>query len=130
MKAAPRIELAAPLEARVVHVLADYAAIGADAGALDAALTRLPRHHSRETILAWREAARQGRLRDLTTDLMVRHYDPAYGRGRLDQASAMARVTLDGISSDDVRDAARQIAARVHALDRTDGAQDPSPASR
>lgn len=80
MRAAPRITLSAPVAVRTRRILDAYTEIAADAAALDAALTRLPRHHSRETIGRWREMAARGDLADLAADLIRDHYDPAYRR--------------------------------------------------
>lgn len=113
MKAASRIEVTVPIEARVALVLNDYRAIGADVEALQAALARLPRHHSRETIAGWSAAAQQGRLGELVTDLMLQHYDPAYRRGSDARPPALASVTLNGLCESDMRAAARRIAETV-----------------
>jgi len=117
MQGAPRIELAAPLDARVAHILETYSAIGADVEALDAALLRLPRHHSRETIGSWRDMARAGRLGDLVTGLMRDHYDPAYRRGASSRPSAGTEVRLDSLSDTDLERAAGKIAEAVSALE-------------
>lgn len=113
MKAAPRIEVAVPLEARVTHVLHEYQAIGANVEALEAALRRLPRHHSRETLAGWITAARQGRLSDLVADLMLQHYDPAYRRGSQGRPPAVARVALNGTCERDLHAGARHVAEAV-----------------
>ena len=113
MKAASRIEVTAPVEARVALVLGEYQAIGADVEALEAALARLPRHHSRETVAGWSAAARQGRLAELVTDLMLQHYDPAYRRGSDARPPAVASIALDRISESDLRAASRRIAQTV-----------------
>jgi len=113
MKRAPRIELFVPVEARVAHVLKEYQAIGADAEALQAALARLPRHHSRETLAGWSAAAREGRLAELVTDLMLQHYDPAYRRGSAVRRSAVLRIALERMSGRDLQEAARRIADTV-----------------
>ncbi|MDP3403179.1 MAG: tRNA 2-selenouridine(34) synthase MnmH [Brevundimonas sp.] len=113
MKAAPRIEVTVPVEARVALVLNDYRAIGADVEALEAALRRLPRHHSRETIAGWVTAAREGRLAELVTDLMLQHYDPAYRRGANARHPALATVSLNGTSERDLHAGATQVAQAV-----------------
>jgi tRNA 2-selenouridine synthase len=116
MKAAPRIEVTVPIEARVALVLNDYQEIGADVEALEAALRRLPRHHSRETVAGWVTAAREGRLAELVTDLMLHHYDPAYRRGAESGPPARATVALSGTSERDLSDGSRQIAQAVARL--------------
>lgn len=113
MKRAPRMEVTVPVEARVAHVLDEYQAIGANVEALEAALARLPRHHSRETIAGWLVAARQGRLAELATDLMLQHYDPAYRRGSAARPPAAANFALTRISECDLRAAAKNIAQTV-----------------
>lgn len=82
MQAAPAIEVAAPVEARAAFTCATYAEIASDAAALDAALSRLPRHLSKALIAEWRALAAAGRTRDLAEALIREHYDPAYGRSR------------------------------------------------
>jgi tRNA 2-selenouridine synthase len=113
MKVAPRIEVTVPIEARVALVLNDYRAIGADVEALEAALRRLPRHHSRETVAAWITAAREGRLAELVADLMLQHYDPAYRRGANARRPALATVALNGTSERDLSDGATDVARAV-----------------
>ena len=80
MGAAPVIEIAAPVQARARHIVAVYGDIVGDAAALDAALARMPAHHSRETVAGWRAMAREGRIEALAAALIADHYDPAYGR--------------------------------------------------
>lgn len=113
MKTAPRIEVTVPIEARVALVLHDYQAIGANIEALEAALRRLPRHHSRETVTGWITAARQGRLAELVTDLMLQHYDPAYRRGANARPPALTVLALPGTSERDLHAGATQVAQAV-----------------
>jgi len=82
MKAAPRIEIAAPVSARADYLLTAYPDLAAEADKLDAAISRLAGHHSNADIQAWREMARAGELRDLAAALVTAHYDPAYDRAR------------------------------------------------
>ncbi|MBU2166422.1 MAG: tRNA 2-selenouridine(34) synthase MnmH [Alphaproteobacteria bacterium] len=117
MKTAPRIEVTVPIAARVALVLKDYQEIGADPQALEAALRRLPRHHSRETVAGWITAAREGRLAPLVTDLMLQHYDPAYRRGANARPPALATLALNGTSERDLRVGSRHVAEAVARLD-------------
>lgn len=112
MKDARRIELAAPLEARAAHVLQHYDAIGSDAEALDTALRRLPRHHSREAVAGWRTLAHEGRLMELVAELMTHHYDPAYSRSSA-QRPTLLRAPMGGLSESDLDQAAIKIADAV-----------------
>jgi tRNA 2-selenouridine synthase len=113
MKSARRIELTAPLEARVAHVLSEYQVIGSNLQALDAALARLPRHHSRDTISAWRAAAQQGRLEELITQLMTYHYDPAYRQASQRAVASIATVHLPTLSDAELGRAAGCVARIV-----------------
>ena len=88
--------------------------LAADAAALDLALTRLPRHHSKETVTGWRAMAAAGEIGALAEALIVAHYDPAYrraGGGR----EAAAVLCIDALDDPALSAAADQIAARLSA---------------
>lgn len=116
MKAAPRAQLTAPLAARVQLVLQDYAAFELDAAARDDALARLPSHHSRETIAAWRKLSQDGDIAGLATALMLHHYDPAYRRASRENAEEIARIDLSDCGPSELDRAADVLAGRVEAL--------------
>lgn len=117
MKAAPRLVLNAPIAARVARVLEDYAALEHDAEARDTALRRLPSHHSRETVEAWRQLSRAGDLRALAAALMQDHYDPAYRRAARDDARPdIGEILLPGCGGDDLDRAAAAVAQAVGRL--------------
>jgi tRNA 2-selenouridine synthase len=117
MKAAPRLVLNAPITARVARVLEDYAALEHDAAARDTALRRLPSHHSRETVEAWRQLSRAGDLRALATALMQDHYDPAYRRAARDDARPdLGEILLSGYGGEDLDRAAAVVAQAVDRL--------------
>ena len=116
MKAAPRVQLTAPLAARVQLVLQDYAAFELDAAARDDALGRLPSHHSRETIAAWRKLSQDGDIAGLATALMLHHYDPAYRRASRENAEEIARIDLSDCGPSELDRAADVLAGRVEAL--------------
>ena len=108
------IWLFAPLRRRATASMADFdERRRQDKAALQAALARLPRHHSRETIAGWSAAAQQGRLPELVTDLMLQHYDPAYRRGAAARRSVLLRIMLERMSDSDLQEAARRIAETV-----------------
>jgi tRNA 2-selenouridine synthase len=101
MLAAPVIEIESSLDARVAHTLSQYADIAAAPGALDRALSRLPRHHAKATVTEWRRMALEGDLRRLAAGLMVEHYDPAYARaaGQRPSAARVAAADLDAVAA-------------------------------
>jgi tRNA 2-selenouridine synthase len=116
MAAAPAVELVAPLAARVTRILSDYDGIASDLPTLDAALQRLPRHHSKAKVGRWREMAAQGETGPLVADLILSHYDPAYRRS----ASASSRPTMLRLELADLSPEAlaRAAAALAEKLDR------------
>jgi len=116
MSAAPVIEIAAPVEARVAHTVETYAEIAADPVALDTALGRLPRHHSKATISEWRAMAARGEIADLARQLIEDHYDPAYVR----TGAVRARPVIDHLALADLSPASIEAAAGTVAagLDR------------
>ncbi|SFS77471.1 tRNA 2-selenouridine(34) synthase MnmH [Brevundimonas viscosa] len=116
LAAAPAVELAAPLGARVARIVADYGDIAADPAALDEALSRLPRHHAKAEIAEWRAMAARGEIAALAAALIEAHYDPAYRRS----AASRGRPVLQRLDLPDLSPAALDAAAAALAesLDR------------
>jgi tRNA 2-selenouridine synthase len=119
MTSAPMVEIDAPVEARVAHIVQTYAGIAADPAALDTALSRLPRHHAKTVLAGWREMAARGEIADLAADLIEAHYDPAWRR----TSEARGRVVLGQaiLSGHDAVELARAAAAVETALDAAPG---------
>lgn len=113
MKSAPRLQLNAPLRSRVAYVVEQYGAIGADVEALEEALRRLPRHHSRALVETWRNLARDGKLAVLVEGLMTEHYDPAYRRSRGNSGQCLGEVEVTGLTSSALDTAAETLATLV-----------------
>ncbi|MEM9725006.1 MAG: tRNA 2-selenouridine(34) synthase MnmH [Pseudomonadota bacterium] len=113
MRAAPRIVLSAPVEARARHCLEEYAALAADASQLDALLGRLTILVGREQVAAWRALASAGAHLRLAEELMGRHYDPAYARSgrRAGAGDGRARATLGEVEMLDLNAAELERAA-------------------
>jgi len=117
MAAAPAVRLESPVEVRAARTVRDYADFAADPAALDTALTRLPRHISKETVAGWRALAAAGEVEALATELIVHHYDPAYRRQGQARARRELAVLVIGSLADAALDrAADQVAAAVDAL--------------
>lgn len=120
MAAAPVVELAVPVEARVAHTVTAYAGIAADPAALDQALAGLPRHHSRALIGEWRALAARAAFADLARQLIEVHYDPAYRRtGAARARPVLSRLVLADLWPASIDKAAGELAA---GLDRDAGA--------
>ncbi|MFN3936207.1 MAG: tRNA 2-selenouridine(34) synthase MnmH [Gemmobacter sp.] len=92
MRAAPRIELTAPLSARVARALRDHAEATGDPALLHRLVEGLRPLHPRDVVDGWSAMAAEGRLPDLAADLMQRHYDPRYARSRSGAAPPIAVI--------------------------------------
>ena len=101
------VELSAPVAARAAFSARVYADIAADPSALETALTRLPPHHSKETVAGWKTLAREGQVEALAAALIADHYDPAYRR----MAARRDRPVLGRVEMAEVSDGALDRAA-------------------
>jgi tRNA 2-selenouridine synthase len=108
------IELSAPVAGRAAFSARVYADIASDPDALELALSRLPPHHSKETIAAWKTLARDGETETLAAALIADHYDPAYRRqsARRDR-TLLGRIAMAGVSDADLDQAAEAVAETV-----------------
>ncbi len=110
MADAPRIALAASLEARARYLASHYADVVSDRAAFDAALARLPVFPGRKALSAWRALADAGDLTALAADLVGNHYDPAYDRSnRKDPRPRLATLDLPGLEPSEQEAAADAI---------------------
>lgn len=114
MGAAPVIRLESPVGVRAGRTVRDYAAIAADHPALDTALTRLPRHISKQMVAEWRALAAAGEVETLAAELIVHHYDPAYRRtGAVRDRPPVASVEIASLDVTALEAAADRIMARL-----------------
>ncbi len=119
MKAAPRIEIAAPVSARAAYLVADYGAAVAEDPAFSERLDLLRPHQGHDRVDEWQEMLRTEDLARLSTELIVHHYDPRYAKVR---ARIGGRI-LQTLKSHSLDVAARealadQVAALVSGLSR------------
>jgi tRNA 2-selenouridine synthase len=112
------VELQAPVAARAAFSARAYADIGADPDAVEAVLGRLPPHHSKDTIAAWKALARAD-TKALAAALIAEHYDPAYRRqsGRRDRP-LLGRIEMEGTTAADLDRAAEAVQALIDRLER------------
>ncbi len=75
------LRVAAPLEARVAHLLQRYSDIYADPQALRDRLDFFVQLHGRKIVDRWRAWVDARSWDDLTREIVTTHYDPAYHRG-------------------------------------------------
>ncbi len=104
MRAAACIRIEAPLDSRVKLLMSDYAHFLENPDLLTERLSLLVDLHGHEVINRWCEMARQGAWELLVTELLERHYDPAYKRTssftlqQLDKAYVLQLNALDSRS--------------------------------
>jgi tRNA 2-selenouridine synthase len=82
MRAAPRITVTATLADRAAYLARAYADLVEDRAALLMRLDKLLPYVGHDVLEAWRGMVAQGAFEPLATDLMARHYDHRYAKGR------------------------------------------------
>jgi len=82
MRAAKRIKLTAPVDARADYLVNAYDDLWENPTALAAGLEALRPLHKVETILRWKHLVAQGAFRDFVAELITQHYDVRYGKPR------------------------------------------------
>lgn len=104
MRASACVKIEVPLAARVSFLMQDYAHFLNDASLLTERLSLLVEMHGREVIKRWCEMAQQHDWEPLVSELLTRHYDPAYKRSsgvglqQLDKAQVLHIASLDNSS--------------------------------
>lgn len=104
MRGSPCVLIDAPVEMRVRLLMEDYAHFLRDPALLSQRLAPLVALHGHKVIEHWELLARQGAWEDLVSELLTRHYDPAYHRSTesnfpaLKQAQRLPLPALDDAS--------------------------------
>ncbi len=111
MRAAPRLEVQAPLAARARYLATAYRDISADRPRLADTLARLRSYHSAETIAAWQQLAAAGEMEALAAALMAGHYDTRYAKARADRPD-ITPLPVAGLGAADIE----AVAARIEAM--------------
>ena len=114
MRAGQCLTLQAPLESRVALLMEDYRHFLAEPQALMTELERLTPLQGRQRIEAWRSLVEQGDWEALVGDLLLQHYDPAYGRSTSHNfgAAAPQRLELHDLRDATLSNVARQLSPR------------------
>ncbi|MFN3971197.1 MAG: tRNA 2-selenouridine(34) synthase MnmH [Gemmobacter sp.] len=115
MRAAVRIEVAAPRAERAAYLLRAYPDLGADRGRLAALIERLRPWQPREVIEGWQGMVSAGALLPLAEGLIARHYDPLYARARARSGAPTARLDLPSLDAAGIAAGAGALAALVAA---------------
>ena len=111
MRAAPVIEIAAPLAARAAFLTGSYADLVADAAMLAARLNALRTFHPSERVEAWHRMAATGDHAGLAEGLMRDHYDPRYARAAGRRTAPVATIALETLDDASLTGALARIRA-------------------
>jgi tRNA 2-selenouridine synthase len=114
MRAGHCLTLQAPLESRIALLMEDYRHFLAEPQALMTELERLTPLQGRQRIEAWRSLVEQGDWEALVGDLLLQHYDPAYGRSTSHNfgTAPPQRLSLRDLSDTTLSEVARQLSPR------------------
>ncbi|RQU41366.1 tRNA 2-selenouridine(34) synthase MnmH [Burkholderia cenocepacia] len=113
--AGPWVQVEAAHDERIAFLLDDYAHLFDEPDAFKAQLHRLIGLHSREEVMRWKALIDAGARADLFTELIDRHYDPAYARtyrATYDKPNCALTFTFRP-NADDVRAQARTLLAEL-----------------
>lgn len=112
MQAGPRITVTASLEDRARYLASAYADLVEDTDALRDRLDKLLPYVGRDVLDGWKTMIAEQAFEALAADLMARHYDPRYIKGRpeVTPLGADLAITLD---TDGLARAADAICARL-----------------
>lgn len=117
MKAAPRIAISAPMDARCRYLMTAYDDILSDAPRLREKLDPLRAHRSHAVVDHWFELIEAGDKAGLTRSLMMDHYDPSYDKSRKGigaaQAAEIELTDLEGASLEAAADRILGVLAAV-----------------
>ena len=115
MRASPCVWLDLPIDARVALLMREYAFFVRDVAAFCDRLDALRVLRGQETVNAWQESARNGRIESVVRDLLVLHYDPIYlqsmGRNFPGTTTLLADIVWDGSDAGLAAAAAKAAAA-------------------
>jgi tRNA 2-selenouridine synthase len=116
MKAAPRIEIDAPIDARAAYLASTYSDLSSNSDTLAHKLEYFRRHRGR-LVDAWLELLQDGAFEDLARALMEEHYDPTYRSGRSrNGAEVLHRFEADKLNENARADLAQQIATWANSV--------------
>ncbi len=107
MRAARRVRLSAPIDARVRHLLSAYEDMLAAPERFAPVLDKLVRFHGHEKVNAWRALVAAGAYAELARELIIHHYDPRYRRSAPEPNDTL--LPLEGLTDADLEKAARRI---------------------
>jgi tRNA 2-selenouridine synthase len=101
IRGAECLRLDADVGTRVALLMSEYAHFLGDRAALASRLEVLVPLHGRARIASWLALAEAGRWEELVTELLERHYDPAYTRSITDRFPGYGRAPCVRLSGAD-----------------------------
>lgn len=110
-----RVDLQAPLAARVAFLLQDYAHLLHDPAAIQTRLLRLKARHGGLTIAHWQDLVAQQHWAQLVQELLQQHYDPLYHQSQnlsYQGQRAPAPWLIEDLSPSGIEASARRIMQR------------------
>lgn len=108
---APRVQISAPIEARVSYLVEAYDDILSDSDRLRDRLSPLRFHRGHAVVDRWLKLIEADDKKSLTRALMEQHYDPAYAKSRRAHgAEVIAQVSVAALDCRGLADAAARIA--------------------
>ncbi|SLN33501.1 tRNA 2-selenouridine(34) synthase MnmH [Roseisalinus antarcticus] len=117
MKAAPRIEVTAPLAARADYLVAAYEDLWTDPARLKKKLVALVGTRGRETVNGWIAKLEQQDMTGLAAALMAQHYDPSYAKSRRSiGAETVAQIHAESLDPPGLETTADALARALAAL--------------
>lgn len=111
MQTAPRIEISAPLEARVAFLVDAYSDLIADKSELCRRLEQLVARQGRARVDAWKALAEADAHHVLARELIEHHYDPSYRKLRLRNEPAVKSVHAMALDDAGLAELASDVAA-------------------
>ena len=110
MKKAPIIELNMSIQERAKYLLEDYLYLQEHPQSLYRLFVAMKYRHGSEKTSFWRTLAEDKKWHELTIDLIICHYDPAYkGSSIRKQRVIDMTVSVDSYNQDEFKNAARNI---------------------
>ncbi len=114
MRAAPRIQISASVQARAAYLVDAYSDAIADPEDFAQRLDGLVRLRGRAQVEAWQEALRAGAFDQVAAELIEQHYDPGYTKARAKGgAQVLATCEAEMLDGDGLARLAEEVAAIV-----------------
>ena len=114
MRAAPWIDITAPIDARARYLVRAYDDILSDTDRLTEKLNVVRRHRGHAVVDGWMALIAAGDKVGLTRALMQEHYDPSYNTSMKSvEREFLAHVTVPDLTEQGLEDAAERIAEIV-----------------